>query len=56
VVFGYERALTKPTNRTFEGEWVMVFTLRVGQVVRVRADHDTAAMVIPFRSLTTYSV
>jgi ketosteroid isomerase-like protein len=56
VVFGYERALAKPTNRTFESEWVMVFTLRAGQVVRFRAHHDTAAMVIAFRSLTTYSV
>jgi uncharacterized protein len=56
VVFGYERALVKPTNRTFESEWVMVFTLRAGQVIRFRAYHDTAAMVIAFRSLTTYSV
>jgi uncharacterized protein len=56
VVFGYEQALAKPTNRTFESEWVMVFTLRDGQVVRFRAYHDTAAMVIAFRSLTTYSV
>jgi uncharacterized protein len=56
VVFGYERALAKPTNRSFESEWVMVFTLRAGQVVRFRAYHDTAAMVIAFRSLTTYRV
>jgi ketosteroid isomerase-like protein len=56
VVFGYERALAKPTNRTFESEWVMVFTLRAGQVVRLRAYHDTAAMVIAFRSLSTYQV
>jgi ketosteroid isomerase-like protein len=52
----FEQALAKPTNRTFESEWVMVFTLRDGQVVRFRAYHDTAAMVIAFRSLTTYSV
>jgi uncharacterized protein len=56
VVFGYERALAKPTNRSFESEWVMVFTLQAGQVVRFRAYHDTAAMVIAFRSLTTYQV
>jgi uncharacterized protein len=56
VVFGYERALAKPTSRPFESEWVMVFTLRAGQVVRFRAYHDTAAMVIAFRSLTTYQV
>jgi hypothetical protein len=31
----------------------MVFTLRASQVVRFRAYHDTAAMVIAFRSLTT---
>jgi ketosteroid isomerase-like protein len=43
VVCGYERALAKPTNRTFESEWVMVFTLHAGQVVRFRAYHDTAA-------------
>jgi ketosteroid isomerase-like protein len=56
VVFGYEQALAEPTNRTFESEWVMVFTLCGGQVVRFRAYHDTAAMVIAFRSLTTYHV
>ncbi len=56
VVFGYEQALAKPTNRSFESEWVMVFTLRARQVVRFRAYHDTAAMVIAFRSLTTYQV
>ncbi len=56
VVFGYERALAKPTSRTFESEWVMVFTLRAGQMVRFRVYHDTAAMVIAFRSLTTYQV
>jgi ketosteroid isomerase-like protein len=56
VVFGYEKALAKPTNRSFESEWVMVFTLRASQVVRFRAYHDTAAMVIAFRSLTTYQV
>jgi ketosteroid isomerase-like protein len=56
VVFGYQRTLAKLTNRTFESEWVMVFTLRAGQVVCFRAYHDTAAMVMAFRSLTTYSV
>jgi ketosteroid isomerase-like protein len=56
LAFGYERALAKPTNRSFESDWVMVFTLRAGQVVRFRAYHDTAAMVIAFRSLTTYRV
>jgi hypothetical protein len=49
-------ALAKPTNRTFETEWVMVFTLRAGQVVRLRAYYDTTAMVIAFRSLSTYQV
>jgi uncharacterized protein len=56
VVFGYERALAKPTNRTFESQWVMEFRLRADQVVYFRAYHDTAAMVIAFRSLTTYRV
>lgn len=40
VVFGYERALAKPTNRTFETDWVMVLTMRAGHVVRFRAYHD----------------
>ena len=56
VVFGYERALAKPTNRTFESQWVMEFRLRADQVVYFRGYHDTAAMVIAFRSLTTYRV
>jgi uncharacterized protein len=56
AVFGYEQARAKPTDRTYESEWVMVFTLRGGQVVRFHRYYDTAAAVVAFRSLTTYRV
>jgi ketosteroid isomerase-like protein len=56
AVFGYEQARAKPTDRTYESEWVMVFTLRQGQVVGFHRYYDTAAAVVAFRSLTTYRV
>ena len=56
AVFGHEQARAKPTDRTYESDWVMVFTLRQGQVVRSHRYYDTAAAVVAFRSLTTYRV
>ena len=45
VVIGYERSLVKPTGRTFEQEWVHVYTLRDGKISKFRIFEDTAAQV-----------
>jgi len=48
VVLGYERSLVKPTGRTFEQEWVHVYTLRGGKIAKCRIFEDTAAQVVAF--------
>ena len=48
AVVGYERNLIKPTGRTFEQEWVHVYTLRDGKIAKHRAFEDTAAYVGAF--------
>jgi len=48
VVLGYERSLVKPTGRTFEQEWVHVYTLSNGKIAKVRLFEDTAAQVVAF--------
>ncbi len=48
AVVGYERNLIKPTGRTFEQEWVHVYTLRDGKIAKHRAFEDTAAYVVAF--------
>jgi hypothetical protein len=39
----------KSTGRTYEHDWVMVFTLRKGKIVRFRHYYDTADIVVAFR-------
>jgi ketosteroid isomerase-like protein len=48
VVLGYERSLVKPTDRTFEQEWVHVYTLRDGKITKCRIFEDTAAQATAF--------
>jgi ketosteroid isomerase-like protein len=36
VVLGYERSIVKPTGRSFEQEWVHVYTLRDGKIATGR--------------------
>jgi uncharacterized protein len=48
VAIGFERNLIKPTGRTFEQEWVHVYTLEDGKVTRVRIFEDTVAFVFAF--------
>ncbi len=48
VVVGYERSLVKPTGRTFEQEWVHVYTLRDGKIAMGRFFEDTAAEAAAF--------
>lgn len=49
VVLGHERHRAKSTGRSYEGEWVQVFTLRDGKVVKYREYFDTAAALAAFR-------
>lgn len=42
VVEGRNRGLVLATGRPYEHEWVMVFTIRGGQVVRFRHYYDPA--------------
>lgn len=44
VVLGHERHRVRATGRIFEGEWVHVFRVRDGEVVRFREYLDTAAL------------
>jgi ketosteroid isomerase-like protein len=48
VVLGHERHRVKSTGRIFEGNWVQVFTLSQGKVVRFREYIDTAALATAF--------
>ena len=41
LVVGFDSWRAKATNRTFEGHWVMVFTVRNGKVTNVREYVDT---------------
>jgi uncharacterized protein len=43
VVLGWEKTTALDTNKTFETEWVHVFTVRNGKIVRWRGFFDTAA-------------
>jgi ketosteroid isomerase-like protein len=44
VVVGYEKGTMRPTGRVYEQQWVQLFTLRDGAVVRFRQFADTAAV------------
>jgi uncharacterized protein len=48
VVLGAERARAKPTGKTFDNEWAMVFTLRDGRITAFRSHEDTAAVAAAF--------
>ncbi len=43
TVLGWERTRARPSGRIFESEWVHVFTVRAGRVVRFWAMYDTEA-------------
>ena len=50
VILGYERSLVKSTGRTFEQEWVHIYTLRDSKIAKVRIIDDTAAQVVAFEA------
>src|SRR5205823_426612 len=43
TVLGFERTKAKPTGKTFETEWVHIFTVRDGRVTRFWGMYDTEA-------------
>jgi uncharacterized protein len=48
IVFGYERAKVRPSGRTYESEWVHVFTFKNGQILDFREYSDTAQVLQAF--------
>lgn len=48
VAIGHYRAVTKGTGKTFDSDFVMVFTLRGGKVVAFREFTNTAAVNAAF--------
>jgi uncharacterized protein len=48
LVVGFERGRVKATNRTFEGHWVMAFTIRNGKLSNFREYIDTLALARAF--------
>lgn len=49
VVLGQRRDRVKATGRIFESDWVQVFSLSEGKIVRFHGYIDTAALVAAFR-------
>lgn len=50
IVEGRNRGTVRSTGRAYEHEWVMVFTLRAGKIVRCRHYYDTADLVAAFQT------
>jgi ketosteroid isomerase-like protein len=48
LVVGFDSWRAKATNRTFEGHWVMAFTVRNGKVTNVREYIDTLVLARGF--------
>ena len=48
LVVGFDSWRAKATNRTFEGHWVMAFTVRNGKVTNVREYVDTLGVARAF--------
>jgi ketosteroid isomerase-like protein len=55
LVVGFDRGRVKATNRTFEGHWVMAFTVRNGKVMNVREYIDTLALARAFEMAASTS-
>jgi ketosteroid isomerase-like protein len=50
LVVGWERAKVKATNRAFELDWVMAFTVRNGKITKFREYTDTQAVAAAYES------
>lgn len=49
IVEGRNRGTVKSTGRTYEHDWVMVFTLLKGKIIKLRHYYDTADIVVAFQ-------
>lgn len=49
LVLGHERVRVRATDRVFETDWLHLFTLQDGKIVRLREYYDTAAMAAAYR-------
>ena len=49
VVEGKNRGTVRKTGRTYEHEWVMIFSIRDNKIIRFRHYYDTADLVVAFR-------
>ena len=56
LVVGFDSWRAKATNRTFEGHWVMAFTVRNGKVTNVREYVDTLGVARTLEMATGVSV
>jgi uncharacterized protein len=50
LVIGWERAKVKATNRMFQADWVMAFTVQNGKVTRFHEFSDTKAIAEAYQS------
>jgi uncharacterized protein len=50
LVLGWERAKIKATNRTYETDWIHVFTFRNGKASKFREYTDTQAIAVAYES------
>ena len=50
VVEGKNRGTVHKTGRTYDHEWVMIFSIRDNKIVRFRHYYDTADLVGAFRA------
>jgi len=48
VVEGKNRGTVRSTGNAYEHDWVMVFTLKEGRIIRHRHYYDTADVVVAF--------
>jgi len=48
VALGYYKFLSKPTGKTWEAEWAMVWTFREGKVAEFQFFGDTPAEAAAF--------
>ena len=49
VVLGGEQLTAKPTGRSWQTDWAMIWTVRNGRVVRLREFHQTDAIAAAYR-------
>jgi ketosteroid isomerase-like protein len=56
LVIGWERGKVKATNRMFQADWVMAFTVRDGKVAKFHEYSDTQAIAEAYTSAARAAV